>query len=145
MVGMPRVSSPVPTKNPPCRGQRCTLNLSRAEMSSRLSVVNSGRGGCQLRCRPRHLTIFRKLRGPSLNPSCMKQSDDVNIHCLATDLVILNQWGQVARMTLWASLTYTADLQCAGVELMTRQLRVRYFDHLGYRRLTMWLKTACYE
>ncbi|GFY03390.1 uncharacterized protein TNCV_1173481 [Trichonephila clavipes] len=41
-------------------GQRCTLNLSRAETSSRWCGVVVRRGGCQLRCRPRHLTMVQK-------------------------------------------------------------------------------------
>ncbi|GFU86052.1 uncharacterized protein TNCV_636811, partial [Trichonephila clavipes] len=39
-------------------GQRCTLNLSRAETSSRWCGVVVRRG-CQLRCRPRHLTMVQ--------------------------------------------------------------------------------------
>ncbi|GFU71740.1 transposable element Tc1 transposase [Trichonephila clavipes] len=49
-------SSPVPLKTRRI-GQRCTLNLSRAETSSRWCGVVVRRGGCQLRCRPRHLTM----------------------------------------------------------------------------------------
>ncbi|GFW50990.1 uncharacterized protein TNCV_3592721 [Trichonephila clavipes] len=46
-------SSPVPLKTRRV-GLRCTLNLLRAETSSRwCSVVVRG-GGCQLRCRPYH-------------------------------------------------------------------------------------------
>ncbi|GFV64320.1 uncharacterized protein TNCV_2502381 [Trichonephila clavipes] len=51
-------SSPVPQKTRRV-GQRCTLNLSRAEMSSRWCGVVVRRGGCQLRCRPRHLTMLQ--------------------------------------------------------------------------------------
>ncbi|GFV88658.1 uncharacterized protein TNCV_1593781 [Trichonephila clavipes] len=49
-------SNPVPLKTRRV-GQRCTLNLSRAETSSRWCGVVVRRGGCQLRCRPRHLTM----------------------------------------------------------------------------------------
>ncbi|GFT60667.1 uncharacterized protein TNCV_3583871 [Trichonephila clavipes] len=51
-------SSPVPLKTRRV-GQRCTLNLSRAETSSRWCGVVVRRGGCQLRCRPRHLTMVQ--------------------------------------------------------------------------------------
>ncbi|GFU12574.1 uncharacterized protein TNCV_4244841 [Trichonephila clavipes] len=51
-------SSPVPPKTHRV-GQRCTLNLSRAEPSSRWCGVVVRRGGCQLRCRPRHLTMVQ--------------------------------------------------------------------------------------
>ncbi|GFW08656.1 uncharacterized protein TNCV_2776771 [Trichonephila clavipes] len=48
-------SSPVPLKT--CRvGERCTLNMSRAQTSSHWSGVVVRRGGDQLRCRPCHLT-----------------------------------------------------------------------------------------
>ncbi|GFV26061.1 uncharacterized protein TNCV_3953441 [Trichonephila clavipes] len=57
-------SSPVPLKTRRV-GQRCTLNLSRAETSSRWCGVVVRERGCQLRCRPRHLTSGSKLRGPS--------------------------------------------------------------------------------
>ncbi|GFT15051.1 uncharacterized protein TNCV_4316321 [Trichonephila clavipes] len=50
--------SPVPLKTRRV-GQRCTLNLSRAETSSRRCGVVVRRGGCQLRCRPRHLTMVQ--------------------------------------------------------------------------------------
>ncbi|GFV13556.1 uncharacterized protein TNCV_67591 [Trichonephila clavipes] len=49
-------SNPVPLKTRRV-GQLCTLNLSRAETSSRWCGVVVRRGGCQLRCRPRHLTM----------------------------------------------------------------------------------------
>ncbi|GFX81726.1 uncharacterized protein TNCV_317301 [Trichonephila clavipes] len=51
-------SNPVPLKTRRV-GQRCTLNLSRAETSSRWCGVVVWRGGCQLRCRPRHLTMVQ--------------------------------------------------------------------------------------
>ncbi|GFV31267.1 uncharacterized protein TNCV_1640191 [Trichonephila clavipes] len=51
-------SSPVPLKTHR-KGQRCTLNLSRGETSSRVSGAVARRGECQLRCRPRHLTMVQ--------------------------------------------------------------------------------------
>ncbi|GFX81902.1 uncharacterized protein TNCV_2571021 [Trichonephila clavipes] len=51
-------SSPVPLKTRRV-GQRCTLNLSRAQTSSRWCGVVVRREGCKLRCRPRHLTMFQ--------------------------------------------------------------------------------------
>ncbi|GFV34066.1 uncharacterized protein TNCV_3979141 [Trichonephila clavipes] len=56
-------SSPVSLKTHRV-GQRCTLNLPRAETSSRWCDVIVRRGRCQLRCRPRHLTMVQILRGP---------------------------------------------------------------------------------
>ncbi|GFW36383.1 uncharacterized protein TNCV_3713021 [Trichonephila clavipes] len=49
MVCLVMSSSPVPLKTRQV-GQRCTLNLSRAETSSRLCGVVVRRGGCQLSC-----------------------------------------------------------------------------------------------
>ncbi|GFX18606.1 uncharacterized protein TNCV_3310671 [Trichonephila clavipes] len=51
-------SSPVPLKTRRV-GQRCTLNLSKAETSSRWCGVIVRRGVCQLRCRPRPLTMVQ--------------------------------------------------------------------------------------
>ncbi|GFU16876.1 uncharacterized protein TNCV_1709291 [Trichonephila clavipes] len=62
-------SSPVPLKTRRV-GQRCTLNLSRAETSSRWSGVVVRRGGCQLRCRPRHLTMVQNYVVRRQKPSC---------------------------------------------------------------------------
>ncbi|GFX41205.1 uncharacterized protein TNCV_2219031 [Trichonephila clavipes] len=62
-------SSPVPLKTRRV-GQRCTLNLSRAEMSSRWCGVVVRRGGCQLRCRPRHLTMVQNYVVRRQKPSC---------------------------------------------------------------------------
>ncbi|GFX87941.1 uncharacterized protein TNCV_4374061 [Trichonephila clavipes] len=50
--------SPLPLKTRHV-GQRCTLNLSRAETSSRWCGVVVRREGCELRCRLRHLTVFQ--------------------------------------------------------------------------------------
>ncbi|GFV13445.1 uncharacterized protein TNCV_129431 [Trichonephila clavipes] len=62
-------SSPVPLKT--CRvGQRCRLNLSRAEMPSRWCGVVVRRGRCQLRCRPRHLTMIQNYVVRRQKPSC---------------------------------------------------------------------------
>ncbi|GFY20483.1 uncharacterized protein TNCV_211151 [Trichonephila clavipes] len=49
-------SRPVPLKTIRV-GQRCTLNLSRAETSSRWCGVLVSRVGCQLRCHPRPLIM----------------------------------------------------------------------------------------
>ncbi|GFV35591.1 uncharacterized protein TNCV_3473621 [Trichonephila clavipes] len=51
-------------------GQRCTLNLSRAETSSRWCGVVVRRGWCQLRCRPRHLTMVQNYVVRRQKPSC---------------------------------------------------------------------------
>ncbi|GFX77560.1 uncharacterized protein TNCV_4026101 [Trichonephila clavipes] len=62
-------SIPVPLKTRRV-GQRCTLNLSRAETSSRWCGVVVRRGGCQLRCRPRHLTMVQNYVVHRQKPSC---------------------------------------------------------------------------
>ncbi|GFT75830.1 uncharacterized protein TNCV_851341 [Trichonephila clavipes] len=49
-------SSPVPLKTRLVE-ERCTLNLLRAQTSSHWCGVIVRRGGCQLRFRPRHLTL----------------------------------------------------------------------------------------
>ncbi|GFT91413.1 uncharacterized protein TNCV_4285691 [Trichonephila clavipes] len=74
-------SSPVPLKTRRV-GQRCTLNLSRAETSSRWCGVVVRRGECQLRCRPRHLTmvqnyVVRRQKSPRVAEQC-----DVNIQSI---------------------------------------------------------------
>ncbi|GFY10504.1 uncharacterized protein TNCV_2565321 [Trichonephila clavipes] len=51
-------------------GQRCTLNLSRAETSSRWCGVVVRRGGCQLKCRPSHLTMVQNYVVRRQKPSC---------------------------------------------------------------------------
>ncbi|GFW64239.1 uncharacterized protein TNCV_775031 [Trichonephila clavipes] len=62
-------SIPVPLKTRRV-GQRCTLNLSRAETSSCWCGVVVRRGGCQLRCRPRHLTMVQNYVVRRQKPSC---------------------------------------------------------------------------
>ncbi|GFT87285.1 uncharacterized protein TNCV_3953961 [Trichonephila clavipes] len=62
-------SSPVPLKTRRVE-QRCTLNLSRTEMFSRWCGVVVRRGGCQLRCRPRHLTMVQNYVVRRQKPSC---------------------------------------------------------------------------
>ncbi|GFS85355.1 uncharacterized protein TNCV_75821 [Trichonephila clavipes] len=62
-------SIPVPLKTRRV-GHRCTLNLSRAETSSRWCGVVVRRGGCQLRCRPRHLTMVQNYVVRRQKPSC---------------------------------------------------------------------------
>ncbi|GFX20314.1 uncharacterized protein TNCV_3486721 [Trichonephila clavipes] len=69
VAGIVTSSSPVPLKTHRV-GQRCTLNLSRAETSSRWSDVVVRRGGCQLRCRPRHLTMVQNYVVRRQKPSC---------------------------------------------------------------------------
>ncbi|GFV14073.1 uncharacterized protein TNCV_525491 [Trichonephila clavipes] len=51
-------SNPVPLKTRRV-GQRCTLNRSRAQTSSRWCGVEVRRRACQLRCRPRRLTMVK--------------------------------------------------------------------------------------
>ncbi|GFV25541.1 uncharacterized protein TNCV_1148111 [Trichonephila clavipes] len=63
-------SSPVPLKTRRV-GQRCTLNLSRAETSSHWCGVVVRRGGCHLRCRPRDLTMVQNYVVRRQKPSCI--------------------------------------------------------------------------
>ncbi|GFX15638.1 uncharacterized protein TNCV_2131241 [Trichonephila clavipes] len=62
-------SIPVPLKTRRV-GQRCTLNLSRAETSSRWCGVGVRRGGASQRCRPRHLTMVQNYVVRRQKPSC---------------------------------------------------------------------------
>ncbi|GFY20966.1 uncharacterized protein TNCV_3990101 [Trichonephila clavipes] len=74
-------SSPVPLKTRRV-GQRCTLNLLRAETSSRWCGVVVRKGGCQLRCRPRHLTMVQNYVVRRQKPSCRAEQCDVNIQSI---------------------------------------------------------------
>ncbi|GFU55374.1 uncharacterized protein TNCV_200361 [Trichonephila clavipes] len=60
---------PVPLKTRRV-GKRCNLNLSRAEMSTSWCGVVVRRGGCQLRCRLRHLTMVQNFVVRRQKPSC---------------------------------------------------------------------------
>ncbi|GFX65138.1 uncharacterized protein TNCV_4820291 [Trichonephila clavipes] len=51
-------------------GQRCTLNLSRAETSFRWCGVVLRREGFQLRCLPRHLNMAQNDEVRRQKPSC---------------------------------------------------------------------------
>ncbi|GFY20864.1 uncharacterized protein TNCV_1120981 [Trichonephila clavipes] len=76
----------VTSSSPTCRvGERCTLNLSRAETSSRWCGGVVRRGG-QLRCRPRHLIMVQNVvaKSPRVAEQC-----DVNIHSLPRDRSVL--------------------------------------------------------
>ncbi|GFT11156.1 uncharacterized protein TNCV_1085031 [Trichonephila clavipes] len=60
-------SSPVPLKNHRVR-KRCTLNLPRDQTSFHWCGVVVSRGGCQLKCHPRHLAMVQndeKIEKPS--------------------------------------------------------------------------------
>ncbi|GFU84764.1 uncharacterized protein TNCV_2127051 [Trichonephila clavipes] len=69
VAGFVTSSSAVPLKTRRV-GQRCTLNLSRAETSSRWCGVVVRERGCQLRCRPRHLTMVQNYVVRPQKPSC---------------------------------------------------------------------------
>ncbi|GFT01195.1 uncharacterized protein TNCV_3373171 [Trichonephila clavipes] len=62
-------SNPIPLKTRRV-GQRSTLNLSRAETSSRWCGVVVRRSWCQLRCRSRHLTMVPNHVVRRQMPSC---------------------------------------------------------------------------
>ncbi|GFT33889.1 uncharacterized protein TNCV_4383751 [Trichonephila clavipes] len=72
-------SSPVPLKTRRVGRERCTLNLSRAQASSRWCGVVVSRGRYQLRCRPRHGTMAQndEAKSPRVAEQCV-----VNIHSL---------------------------------------------------------------
>ncbi|GFX20315.1 uncharacterized protein TNCV_3486731 [Trichonephila clavipes] len=69
VAGFVTSSSPVPLKTRRV-GQRCKLNLSRAETSSRWCRVVVRRGGCQLKCLPRLLTMVQNYVARRQKPSC---------------------------------------------------------------------------
>ncbi|GFV34000.1 transposable element Tc1 transposase [Trichonephila clavipes] len=78
VAGLVTSSSPVPLKT--CHvGQLCPLNLSRAQTFSRWCDVVVRRMGCQLRCRPRHLTMVQnyvvRRQSPRVDEQC-----DANTH-----------------------------------------------------------------
>ncbi|GFT30991.1 uncharacterized protein TNCV_1683561 [Trichonephila clavipes] len=50
--------------------EQCTLNLSRAQTSSRWCGVVVKRGRCQLGCRPRHFTMVQNNVVSRKKPSC---------------------------------------------------------------------------
>ncbi|GFU33020.1 uncharacterized protein TNCV_4155911 [Trichonephila clavipes] len=62
-------SNPVPLKTRRVE-ERCMLNLSRAQMSTRLCGVVVKRGGCQLKCRPRHFAMVQNYEFRCQQPSC---------------------------------------------------------------------------
>ncbi|GFY34133.1 uncharacterized protein TNCV_2504361 [Trichonephila clavipes] len=62
-------SSPVSLKTRRVE-QRCTLNLSRAQTSSLWCDLVVRRGGCQLKCRPRHLTMVQNYEVHRQKPLC---------------------------------------------------------------------------
>ncbi|GFU95422.1 uncharacterized protein TNCV_4787571 [Trichonephila clavipes] len=68
VAGLVTNSSPVPLKTRRV-GARCTLNLFRAQTSSRWYGVTVRRG-VQLRCRPRHLTMVQNYVVRRQKPSC---------------------------------------------------------------------------
>ncbi|GFT48361.1 uncharacterized protein TNCV_4709061 [Trichonephila clavipes] len=61
-------SSPLPL-NTHRVGNRCTINLSRAQTSSHWYGVVVRREGCQLMCRPRHLTMVQNYEVRRQKPS----------------------------------------------------------------------------
>ncbi|GFU26191.1 uncharacterized protein TNCV_5106291 [Trichonephila clavipes] len=71
VTGFVTSSSPVPLKTRRV-GQRCMLNMPRAEMSSRWCGVVVRRGASQLRCRPRHLTMVPNYVVRRQKPSCRR-------------------------------------------------------------------------
>ncbi|GFT38659.1 hypothetical protein TNCV_4558011, partial [Trichonephila clavipes] len=74
-------SSPVPLK-PRRVGERCTLNLSRAQMSSCWSDVAVKRG--QLKYRPRHLTMVQNYKFRLQRPSSEKLTSSINTSFIST-------------------------------------------------------------
>ncbi|GFT41775.1 uncharacterized protein TNCV_4708291 [Trichonephila clavipes] len=62
-------SSPVPLKTHRV-GERCALNPSRVQTSSRWCGVVVRRVECPLRCRPRHLTMVHNNVVRRQKPSC---------------------------------------------------------------------------
>ncbi|GFU78031.1 uncharacterized protein TNCV_4855091 [Trichonephila clavipes] len=81
VAGFVTSSSSVPFKTRRV-GQRCTLNLSRAETSRWCGVVVR-RGECQLRCRHVTLPWFKITWSVAKSPRVAEQCD-VNIHSLTS-------------------------------------------------------------
>ncbi|GFW96057.1 hypothetical protein TNCV_957711 [Trichonephila clavipes] len=74
-------SSPVPQKTRHV-AERCTLNLSRAQTTSRCCGMVVRRDGCQLKCRPRHLIVVQNYEVSRQQPFrplhlTMVQNDEV--------------------------------------------------------------------
>ncbi|GFW15564.1 uncharacterized protein TNCV_4657041 [Trichonephila clavipes] len=78
-------SSPVPLKTRRV-GQRCTLNLSRAETSSGWCGVVVRTGGVPAQVSPTSLDHGSKLRGPSPKSPRVAEQCDVNIQSINQDL-----------------------------------------------------------
>ncbi|GFW63796.1 hypothetical protein TNCV_3744041 [Trichonephila clavipes] len=73
-------SSPVPLKT--CQvGGTMRVKFVEAQMSARSCGVEVGGGMCQLRCRPRHLTLVQNYESVFKSPRVAEQCD-VNIHVL---------------------------------------------------------------
>ncbi|GFW92130.1 uncharacterized protein TNCV_3540161 [Trichonephila clavipes] len=112
-------SSPVPL-NTRRVGQRCTLNLLRAETSSRWCGVVARRGGCHLKCRPRHLTMVQNYVVRRKSPRVAEQCD-VNIQSIKNFLLrcMLNHidrlvWHAIAKRYLIHLLSYIpAPVKCS--------------------------------
>ncbi|GFV09896.1 uncharacterized protein TNCV_2318261 [Trichonephila clavipes] len=79
VAGLITSSSPVLLKTRRV-GQRCMLNLSRAQTSSRWCGVVARRRGCQLRCRPRHLTMVQNYVVRRRKPSCSLHTPENRAH-----------------------------------------------------------------
>ncbi|GFW57264.1 uncharacterized protein TNCV_541781 [Trichonephila clavipes] len=71
-------------------GQRCTLNLSRAETSSHWCGVVVRRAGCQLRRRPRHLTMVQNDVVRRQKPSFLGK--DEHVARLARVVLLFHPW-----------------------------------------------------
>ncbi|GFV03537.1 uncharacterized protein TNCV_5060781 [Trichonephila clavipes] len=81
MAGLVTSSSPVPRKTLRV-GQRCTLNLSRAQTSSRWCGVVVRRGGASSGVVHVTWPRYKITRSVVKSPRVAEQCDDVNIHSL---------------------------------------------------------------
>ncbi|GFX96496.1 uncharacterized protein TNCV_1441701 [Trichonephila clavipes] len=70
VAGLVTSSIPVPLKTRRV-GERCTLNLSRAQTSFPLWGMEVRRRGYQLWCRPGHLTVIQNYEIRRQKPSCL--------------------------------------------------------------------------
>ncbi|GBM62608.1 hypothetical protein AVEN_187021-1 [Araneus ventricosus] len=52
-------SKPHPTEDPPCMGPVTRQIICSGQKSSRWCGMEAWSGGCQFRCRPRHLTVVQ--------------------------------------------------------------------------------------
>ncbi|GFW92594.1 uncharacterized protein TNCV_519111 [Trichonephila clavipes] len=125
-------SSPVPLKTRRV-GQRCTLNLLRAETSSRWCGVVVRRGGARSSMSLDHGS---KLRGPSPKSPRIAEQCDVNIHSL---IALMCQF----LLLVWGNQKWPCKFSGYGHGLVTGVSRVRDQVPLQTHRVESKRADAC--